>query len=97
MRLLRTIPAGERDPETLVAFCDKLIRTKKHDQVVAPPLRDTTARSICMSWPTGNINTNLLCGLLRFLTSPKKPALRSFNAVGNVVMRINTIFKVTGH
>lgn len=35
MRVLRTILAGERDPEQLVALCDKRIQANKHDQVVA--------------------------------------------------------------
>jgi len=35
MRVLRAILAGERDPETLVALCDKRIQDNKHDQVVA--------------------------------------------------------------
>lgn len=35
MRVLRAILAGERDPEVLVALCDKRIQDNKHDQVVA--------------------------------------------------------------
>lgn len=35
MRVLRAILAGERDPEALVALCDKRIQDNKHDQVVA--------------------------------------------------------------
>ncbi|MDZ7719991.1 MAG: hypothetical protein U5K72_14335 [Balneolaceae bacterium] len=35
MRVLRAILDGERDPEALVALCDKRIQTNKHDQVVA--------------------------------------------------------------
>jgi transposase len=35
MRVLRAILDGQRDPEQLVALCDKRIQTNKHDQVVA--------------------------------------------------------------
>jgi len=35
MRVLRAILAGERDPQKLVALCDKRIQANKYDQVIA--------------------------------------------------------------